>query len=318
MLKTSITELLNIRYPIIQGGLAYLAYSDLASAVSNSGGLGQITAMSLPDVQALKQEIRRVRQLTSAPFGVNIAIGRGVRPYEEMVKAAVFEEVDVLSITGGNPVPVLDMLKGTNIKALVLTASIRQAVKAEEAGADAVMIVGREGGGHVGRDDTGTMVLVPQVVDRVSIPVIASGGISDGRSMMAAMALGAEGVEMGTRFIAVKECVHAHPAYQQALTEAAETDTVVIKESIGAPGRVLKNEWTKTILAKEQVSPSFETLRPYIGAEANKAFIYDGKDEDGFGWAGQVTGRIHDIPSVQELFDRIVEETEQVKERWNR
>ncbi|MFD2704956.1 NAD(P)H-dependent flavin oxidoreductase [Salibacterium lacus] len=318
MLHTSVTELLNIRYPIIQGGLSYLAYADLASAVSKAGGLGQITAMSLPDEKALKQEIRSVRQQTDSPFGVNIAIGRGVRPYQEMVEAALSEKVDVISITGGNPVPVLDMLKNTNVKALVLTASVRQAVKAEEAGADAVMIVGREGGGHVGRDDTGTMVLLPQVAASVNIPVIASGGIADGRSMMAAIALGAEGVEMGTRFIAVKECVHAHPMYQETLTRAAETDTVVIKESIGAPGRVLKNRWSEQILEMEKSSPDVEELLPYIDAQANKTFIHEGKQDSGFGWAGQAAGRIHDIPSVQELFNRIMEEAEHVKERWNR
>ncbi|WP_026700080.1 NAD(P)H-dependent flavin oxidoreductase [Salibacterium aidingense] len=315
---TRVTELLNIRLPIIQGGLAYLAYSDLAAAVSHAGGLGQITAMSLPDKASLQYEIQAVREKTNNPFGVNFAIGKHGRPYQHMVETAVEEGVEVISVTGGNPAPLFDLLKGTKIKKLVLTASRRQAQKAEELGADAVMVVGREGGGHVGRNDTGTMVLLPQVVDSVSIPVIASGGIGDGRSMMAAMALGAEAVEMGTRFIAVKECVHAHERYKQALLEGTESDTVLIKQSIGTPGRVLSNHWTDRILDIEQKRPAYEQLKDYISGGANKAYIYEGREDEGFGWAGQVIGRINDIPEVEELFARMQEEAMMVRERWTK
>ncbi len=235
--ETEVTKLLHIDYPIIQGGLAYLAYADLAAAVSNAGGLGQITAMSLDGPEALREEIHKVKKMTDKPFGVNFAIGQHRRPFEHMVQVAIDEEVPAISVTGGNPKPVLDMVHAHPIKKLVLTAARRQAEKAEELGADAVMVVGHEGGGHLGRGDTGTFVLAPQVVDAVSIPVIASGGIADGRSMMAAFALGAEGIEMGTRFIAAKECVDAHPAYKQALMDAKEDATVVIKRSLGTPAR---------------------------------------------------------------------------------
>lgn len=188
--NTRITELLHIEYPIIQGGLAYLGYADLAAAVSNIGGLGQVTAMSLPDAEALRAEIRRVRTLTNKPFGVNFAIGMHGIGYEDRVQVAIEEQVPVVSLTGGNPAPILEMLQPTDIKTLVLVSSRRQAQKAEQLGASAVIVVGHEGGGHLGRDDVGTMVLVPQVVDAVNIPVIASGGIGDGRGWMVAMHLG--------------------------------------------------------------------------------------------------------------------------------
>src|SRR5699024_8285595 len=189
--KTRFTDIFNVTYPIVRGGLAHLAYADLASAVSNAGGLGQITAMSLPSPEDLRNEIKRVKTLTDKPFGVNFAIGAGRRPYEEMVQVAIEENVPAISVTGGNPKGVLELVEGHDIKTLVLVAARRQAEKAEELGADAVMVVGQEGGGHIGRTDTGTVVLTPQVVDSVSIPVLASGGIVDGKGLMAAFALGA-------------------------------------------------------------------------------------------------------------------------------
>ncbi|MDF2902710.1 MAG: 2-nitropropane dioxygenase [Bacillus sp. (in: firmicutes)] len=314
--KTRVTELLNIQYPIIQGGLAYLAYSELAAAVSNAGGLGQITAMSLDDPEALRKEIRKVRELTSKPFGVNYAIGEHGRAFSHMLEVAIEEDVPVITMTGGNPAPIFEQLKGTNIKKLVLVAAKRQAQKAEELGADAVMVVGQEGGGHLGRNDTGTFVLIPQVVDAVSIPVIASGGIGDGRGLLAALALGAEGIEMGTRFIATRECVHANEVYKQALVSSTENDTVVIKRSIGAPARALANTWTNKILELEHENSGYDGLRDYISGNSNKRYIYDGKTEDGFAWAGQVTGLIKDIPTVEQLINRMVLEAEAVCAKW--
>ncbi|MFF6014975.1 NAD(P)H-dependent flavin oxidoreductase [Lysinibacillus fusiformis] len=314
--NTRVTELLQVKYPIIQGGLAYLAYADLAAAVSNAGGLGQITAMSLRNPDLLRAEIHKVRTLTDKPFGVNFAIGMHGTGYEEMVRVAVEEEVPVMTMTGGNPAPIFDLLAGTDIKKLVLVAARRQAQKAEQLGADAVMVVGQEGGGHLGRDDVGTMVLVPQVVDSVKIPVIASGGIGDGRGWMAAHALGAEGIEMGTRFIATKECVDASAAYKEALLASTEADTTIIKRSIGAPARALRNEFTAKILEIEEKEPTYEALKEYISGSANKRFIYDGEQEQGFGWAGQVTGMIHDIPTVEELINRMVAEAESIRLKW--
>lgn len=315
--KTRITDLLNIKYPIIQGGLAYLAYSDLAAAVSNAGGLGQITAMSLSRPEELLVEINRVKEMTTQPFGVNFAIGQGNRPYEDMVKVAIKAEVPVISITGGNPQGILDMVKGTGIKTLVLVAAKRQAKKAEELGADAVMVVGQEGGGHIGRSDTGTFVLTPGVVDHLSIPVIASGGIVDGRGLMASFALGAEGVEMGTRFIATKECVHAHSLYKQAILSADENSTVVIKRSIGAPARALKNGWTDKILEIESELGGYESLKDYISGDVNKQYIYEGKEDQGFAWIGQGASQIHDVPTVEVLIDNMIKEATLIRKKWS-
>lgn len=315
--KTKVTELLGIRYPIIQGGLAYLAYAELAAAVSNAGGLGQITAMSLSTPEELRAEIQKVRKLTDKPFGVNFAIGDHGRAFSHMLNVAIEEKVPVVSMTGGNPTPIFEQLKGTDIKKLVLVAARRQAEKAENLGADAVMVVGQEGGGHLGRDDIGTMVLIPQVVDAVKIPVIASGGIGDGRGWMAAHALGAEGIEMGTRFIATKECVHASSAYKQQLIDSSENDTVIIKRSIGAPARTLQNSWTDKILEIESQTPTYEALKEYISGEANKRFIYNGDKDQGFGWAGQVTGLIKNVPTVQELIEGMVKQAGEIREKWS-
>ena len=316
--KTRVTELLDIQYPIIQGGLAYLAYADLAAAVSNAGGLGQITAMSLATPDDLRQEINKVRAMTDKPFGVNFAIGHHGTGYEKMIEVVADMDVPVVTMTGGNPAPIFDILKDTSCKKLVLVAARRQAQKAEQLGADAVMVVGQEGGGHLGRDDVGTLVLVPQVVDSVSIPVIASGGIGDGRGWMAAHALGAEGIEMGTRFIATKECVHASQAYIDALLASSETDTTVIKRSIGAPARAIRNDFTERILQIEQQTPTYEALKTYISGQTNKKFIYDGDDQAGYGWAGQVAGMIHDVPTVAELFERMVAQAQQVRLKWGK
>ncbi|WHY93449.1 nitronate monooxygenase family protein [Neobacillus cucumis] len=316
--QTRVTDLLNIQYPIVQGGLAYLAYSELAAAVSNAGGLGQITAMSLGHPEKLREEIRKVKQLTDNPFGVNFAIGQHGRSFTDFLQVAIEEDVPVISMTGGNPAPIFEQLKGTSIKTLVLVAARRQAVKAEELGADAVMVVGQEGGGHLGRDDIGTMVLIPQVVDAVSIPVIASGGIGDGRGLMAALSLGAEGIEMGTRFIATKECVHANERYKQRIVEGNEADTVVIKRSLGSPGRAIANTWTEKILEIEKEDGGYEQLKDFISGSANIRYIYDGVEDEGFAWAGQVMGLIKDVPTVAELFSRMISDSEQIRKKWGK
>ncbi|WP_246476380.1 NAD(P)H-dependent flavin oxidoreductase [Salicibibacter cibi] len=307
-----INETFGIDYPIIQGGLAYLAFAELAAAVSNAGGLGQITATFFKDANDLRNEIRKVKQLTNRPFGVNFALGR--RPVDQFVDVAIEEEVPAISLTAGNPANVIQQLEGTNIKKFVLVASVRQAQKAEELGADAVIVVGTEGGGHLGRDDVGTVVLVPKVVDAVSIPVLASGGLVDGRGYAAALALGAEGIEMGTRFIATKECI-AHPRYKEAIVNAQENETIIIKKSIGIPARGLRSEATEKIAQMEEKGASFEELWPYINGEANQKFIQDGDMKEGFGWAGQGVGLIDDIPSVEQLFDHILKEANLARKR---
>ncbi|WRU97719.1 nitronate monooxygenase (plasmid) [Bacillus sp. JZ8] len=314
-MKTRITEIFGIQYPIIQGGLAYLAYAELASAVSNAGGLGQITAATLGTPEKLREEIRKVRTLTDKPFGVNFAIARHDGNYKELLEVAIEEKVPAISITGGNPQPVFERIKGENIKTLVLVSGVRQAQKAEELGADAIMAVGQEGGGHLGRDDIGTMVLIPRVVESVSIPVLASGGIANGNGLLAAFALGAEGIEMGTRFIATQECVHANPVYKKALVTGKETDTTVIKRTLGTPGRVLKSRYTSDIIEREHEGATYEDLKDVVSGKANCRYIYEGNEEEGFGWAGQVIGLINDIPTVQELFNEMISTAEQGKQR---
>ena len=194
---------------------------------------------------------------------------------------------------------------------MVLVAAPRQAQKAESLGVDAVIAVGYEGGGHIGRDDIGTIVLVPRIVDSVRIPVLASGGIGDARGLAAALALGAEGIEMGTRFVATRECA-AHPAYKQALVDARETDTAIIERTIGRPGRVLKGPWPEKILAMEAEGATIETLLPYISGEVNRRGARDGDLENSFVWSGQVAGLIDDVPPVAELIERIVRGAEEI------
>lgn len=309
-MKTRVTEIFGIQYPIVQGGLAYLAYAELAAAVSNAGGLGQITAATLRTPEKLREEIHKVRSLTDKPFGVNFAIARHDGKYQDLLEVAIEEKVPAISITGGNPQPVFERIKGENIRTLVLVSGVRQAQKAEELGADAVMAVGQEGGGHLGRDDIGTMVLIPRVVDSVSIPVLASGGIGDGRGLLAALTLGAEGIEMGTRFIATQECIHANEKYKQAILQAKETDTVIIKKTLGAPGRALKSGYAQEIIEREHRGATYEDLKEMVSGSANCRFIYEGNEAEGFGWAGQVIGLIDTIPTVQELFDDMIHTAE--------
>lgn len=314
-MRTRLTELLGIRYPIIQGGLAHLAFAGLAAAVSNAGGLGQITAASFATPAQLRDEIRRARELTDKPFGVNFAIGR--RPLDDLLDVALDEGVAVVTITGGNPEPLFHRMAGHPAKKLVLVAGVRQAQKCEELGADAVIAVGFEGGGHLGRDDIGTMVLLPRVVDAVSIPVVGSGGIGDGRGLAAALALGADGIEMGTRFVATRECV-AHAAYKEALVRARETDTVVIERSIGRPGRALRNPAAERVLAAEARGATLEELLPLISGETNRKAAIEGDMEAGFVWAGQVTGLIRDVPPVAELIERMVRDARESVARAQR
>ncbi|PSR33712.1 MAG: 2-nitropropane dioxygenase [Sulfobacillus benefaciens] len=306
---TALTRLFHLRYPIIQGGLAYLARAELAAAVTESGGLGQITATTLDGPLALEKEIRRFRELSSGPFAVNCAIGH--RPIEELIDVAVAEDVPAISLTGGNPAPYVDRVKKRGAKLLVLVAGVRAAQKAESLGADAVIAVGQEGGGHIGRDDVGTMVLTPRVVDSVKIPVVASGGIADGRGLVAALALGASGIEMGTRFVATVESP-AHPNYKAALVSAAEQNTRIIERSLGRPGRVLPSSYVEQLEIDEQSGLSRDQLLARVAGELNRKAAIDGDLDHGFVWGGQAVGLIHDIPTVQQLIRKMVAEARDI------
>jgi NAD(P)H-dependent flavin oxidoreductase YrpB (nitropropane dioxygenase family) len=314
MLQTRLTEQLGIEVPIIQGGLAYLALADLCAAVSEAGGLGQITAATLPDPEALRAEIRKVKALTAKPFAVNFAMG--FRSLEAYIDVALEEGVRIVTITGGNPEPYMKYMDARvpGVKKIILVAGVRAAQKAESLGADAVIAVGFDGGGHLGRDDIGTMALVPRVVDSVKIPVVASGGIMDGRGLMAALALGAEGIEMGTRFVAVQEC-RASQAYKDLLLKAKENETVIMERSIGRPARVLNTGGAQRVLQMEQQGATLEELLPYISGKVNVKAALEGDLDAGFVYAGQGVGLIQDIPTVRELFDRMLREARTIGAR---
>ncbi|HEU5199880.1 MAG TPA: nitronate monooxygenase [Ktedonobacterales bacterium] len=321
-LPTRATALLGIRYPIVQGGLAHLSYADLAAAVSEAGGLGQVGVACFETPEELRAEIGKVRSLTTRPFGVNFPIGHS--PLDHFLDVALEEQVPVITITGGNPEALLRRIQASQPtpRTMVLVAGTRAARKAEDLGADAVIAVGFDGGGHLGRDDVGTMVLVPRVVEVVKIPVLASGGIADGRGLAAALALGAEGVEMGTRFVAVQENV-AHQHYKEALVQAQETDTVIIERTLGRPARVLKGPLVERILEIERDleqrgaarEESLDALLPYIMGTVNTRAALEGVMEEGFVWAGQVAGLIQDIPAAGDLVRRMVLEASIITQR---
>ncbi|MGA7671207.1 MAG: nitronate monooxygenase [Nitrolancea sp.] len=305
-INTIFTEQLGIELPIVQGGLAHLAFADLCAAVSNAGGLGQISAATIPGgIDALRDQIREVRRLTDRPFAVNFAISAH-RDTMEMVETALDEGVSIMSFTAGNPEPFLTRLSGTGVRTLVLVAGVRQAQKVEQLGGSAVIAVGYDGGGHLGRDDIGTFVLVPRILESVSIPVLASGGVGNGRGLAAALAMGASGIEMGTRFVATAECI-AHESYKRALVDARETDTTIIERSLGTPGRVLRNPMADRIIQLEEDGRRDDVIAAIRG-NVNQLGAIEGDLQDGWVWAGQVAGLIHDVPTVSELFERMVSE----------
>lgn len=304
-LETRATRVLGIRYPIIQGGLSRIARAELAAAVSNAGGLGQIAMAGVATTpELLRAEIRKARALTSAPFAINFPIGH--LKIDALLDVVLEEKVAAVSLTRGDPRPAIARLAGSGVRVLVLVSGPEQAMKAEQAGADVVATVGYEGGGHLGRTDLTTFVGVPLVVDAVSIPVVAGGGVADGRGIAAALALGADGVEVGTRFIAVREAF-AHENYKRALLRAA--DTVIIKRTIGQPGRALVNEWTRGILEAEAKGISREALLGMVSAEANERGVFHGDIEGSLLWAGQAAALLEDIPTAGEVIARMVAET---------
>lgn len=313
-MKTRLTELLDLQIPIIQGGLAYLALAELCAAVSNAGGLGQVTAATFGSPELFRAEVRKTRQLTDRPFAANFAMGH--RPLESYIDVALEEGIRTVTITGGNPEPYMKYIDARvpGVKKLILVAGVRAAQKAESLGADAVIAVGFDGGGHLGRDDIGTMALVPRVVEAVQIPVVASGGIMDARGLVAALALGAVGIEMGTRFVAVQEC-KAHTRYKEALLQAREIDTVVMERSIGRPARVLRSPGANIVLDAEAKGATLDELLPLISGKVNAKAALDGDLDAGFAYAGQGVGLITDIPTVADLFARIDREAREIYQR---
>ena len=318
MFKTRVTELLGIQYPIIAGGMFWLSTAEFAAAVSDAGGLGVITSTNFNTASGLRGEIRKAKGLTDKPLGVNINLfTRPVAPWpnEEFIEVVIDEGIKVVETSGvRDPGEYLPRLREGNVKVIHKVASVRHAVKAEQVGVDLVALVGVENGGAVGMDDVTTMVLIPAAVNVMKVPVIAGGGIGDARSFVAALALGAEGVVMGTRFMATQECP-AHPKFKEWMMRARETDTVFVERSIRRTHRVLWNKAAETVLEMEAGGASLEELLPFIGGEGNKKLFLEGELNAGLAHCGQVVGLINDVPTVKELIERIMIEAKAIGKR---
>ncbi|MCP2035380.1 nitronate monooxygenase [Planomicrobium sp. HSC-17F08] len=306
MIETRITEMFGIKYPIIQGGLQGLGTSSLVSAVSNAGGLGLITAGSYSSKKDMLQDIEKTRTLTSNPFGMNAAIGIR-RPMDEFIEGAIEAKLPAVFTSGNNPQQYIEQLKNNGIKVVHVVPSIRFAKKAEAIGCDAVVVVGYECGGHPGQDDITTMMLTQRAVQELSIPVIAAGGISTGKSALAAFALGAEGVQMGTRFLTSTE-VGLHPSVKERILKLQETDTVLVKKSIKKTARVMKTENALALRALEEGGATLEEIMPYISGESYQQLIYEGKLDQGVIALGQSIGLVNEIKTVNEIFHEIINE----------
>jgi len=305
MLKTAICDLFGIEHPIIQGGMAHVGTAELVSAVSNAGGLGIIGAgFYQPDW--VRQQIRLTRQQTSKPFGINIQLAS---PFTAPVIEVILEEKVAIVATGaGNPEPYIPRFKEAGMKVVPVVASVSRAQRLERVGVDAIVAEGMESGGHVG--ETTTMALVPQVVDSVRIPVVAAGGIADGRGLAAALALGAQGVQMGTRFVCSTECV-AHPSYKQKVLEAHDRSTVVTRQTIGRPLRTLQNSLTEQVRALEEAGISREELEEFDRGRMLLGLV-EGDIDEGSLLAGQIAGLIKEIKPVRVIIEEIIAEAETI------
>ena len=300
-MKTRITELLGIEYPIIQGGMAWVAEHNLAAAVSEAGGLGLIGAANAP-AEVVREEIRKARELTKKPFGVNIML---MSPHaDEIAKVVVEEGVKIVTTGAGNPGKYMKMWKDAGIKVIPVVASVALARMMEKAGADAVVAEGTESGGHIG--EATTMTLVPQVVDAVSIPVIAAGGIADGRGIAAAFMLGAEAVQMGTRFVVAKESI-VHDNYKQRVIKAKDIDSAVTGRSHGHPVRCLRNQMTREYTRLEAEGKSFEELE-YLTLGALRKAVMEGDVTNGTVMAGQIAGMVTKEQTCKEMIEEMMEQ----------
>lgn len=304
-MRTRITELLGIEYPIIQGGMAWVAEYHLAAAVSNAGGLGLIGTASAP-AEWVREQIREAKKLTDKPFGINIMM---ISPYaDEVAKVAVEEGVAVVTTGAGSPEKYIKMWKEAGIKVIPVVASVAMAKRMQCCGADALVAEGTEAGGHIGENTT--MVLVPQVVDAVEIPVIAAGGIADGRGIAAAFMLGAEGVQIGTRFVVTEEA-QVHENYKECILKARDIDSRVTGRSTGHPVRALRNKMTKEYLEKEQAGATFEELEHLTLGGLRRAVV-DGDVQSGSVMAGQIAGMIKEKLTCQEVIQKLVSQTDEL------
>lgn len=304
-MKTKVTELLQIEYPIIQGGMAWVAEHHLAAAVSEAGGFGLIGAASAPP-EIVREEIRKAKELTDKPFGVNIML---LNPNaDEVAKIVVEEGIQAVTTGAGNPEKYMPMWKEAGVKVIPVVASVAMAKRMERYGADAVVAEGMEAGGHIGNQTT--MALIPQIVDAVNIPVIAAGGIGDGRGVVASFMLGAEGVQMGTRFVVADESI-VHDNYKDRIVKAKDIDSVVTGQSTGHPVRCLRNQMTKEYIKKEQEGVPFEELERMTLGSLRKA-VMDGDILNGTVMAGQIAGLVSKRQSCKEILQEIMTEAEKL------
>ena len=304
-MKTRVTELLQIEYPIIQGGMAWVAEHHLAAAVSEAGGFGLIGAASAPP-EIVREEIRKAKELTDKPFGVNIML---LNPNaDEVAKIVVEEGIQAVTTGAGNPEKYMSMWKEAGVKVIPVVASVAMAKRMERYCADAVVAEGMEAGGHIGNQTT--MALIPQIVDAVNIPVIAAGGIGDGRGIAASFMLGAEGVQMGTRFVVADESI-VHENYKNRIVKAKDIDSVVTGQSTGHPVRCLRNQMTKEYIKKEQEGVPFEELERMTLGSLRKA-VMDGDILNGTVMAGQIAGLVSKRQSCKEILQEIMGEAEKL------
>jgi nitronate monooxygenase len=315
MLKTRITELFGIRHPIVQGGMQHVGKAELVSAVANAGALGFLTALTQPTPEALVKEIERTRAMTDAIFGVNLTILPTIKPvpYDEYMRAIIESKIGIVETAGRNPEPFMPALKAAGIKVIHKCTSARHSVKAEAIGCDAVSVDGFECAGHPGEDDVPGLILLPCTRDKVSIPIVASGGFGDGRGLVAALALGADGINMGTRFLATVEApVHDH--VKQALVEGDERQTALLFRTLRNTARVYKNSVaTEVVQIEARPGPTdFADIAPLVAGTRGKKVIEEGTMEHGIWSAGQVMGLIHDVPTVRALVERIVADAERI------
>jgi NADH:quinone reductase (non-electrogenic) len=317
-MKTRITELFEIEHPIIQGGMHYVGFAEMAAAVSAAGGLGIITGLTQPTPADLANEIRRCREMTDQPFGVNLTFLPSVtaRDYPGYVRAIVESGVKIVETAGNNPAKWLPALKDAGIKVIHKCTSVRHSLKAESIGCDAVSVDGLECGGHPGEDDVPNFILLPRAAEELKIPFVASGGMADGRSLVAALSLGADGINMGTRFIATKEAP-VHENVKQALLAASELDTRLIMRPLRNTERVLNNAAVERLLAKEKALGADIKFADIAGEVAGlyPRIMKQGEMDAGPWSCGMVAGLVHDIPSVQELIDRIMRQAEEIISR---
>jgi len=307
--------MLGIEHPIVQGGMQWVGVAEMTAAVSNAGGLGTLTSLTQPSPEHLLKEIERCRSMTDKPFAVNLTILPTIKPipYDEYAKAIVDSGVKIVETAGRNPQPYLPMFKAAGITVIHKCTSIRHALKAEKIGCDMVSVDGFECAGHPGEDDVTNMILLPIAARRLQIPFIASGGLGDGKGLAAALAMGAEGINMGTRFMVTKEAP-IHDNVKQRMVQASELDTSLIYRSLRNTARVFKNSIAEKVLEIENrdAPTQFEDIAPLVQGSKGRELFNDGDLDKGIWSAGMVVGLIDDIPSCEELIHRIVEEAERI------